>query len=283
MILVMGASGNIGKEVVKQLSARGAQFRAGYRSAEQAAEAQRLGIETAVLDYAQPQTLRAALQGVERLFFVSPPLPNLAELEGNVLAAAQSAGVRHLVKSSVWGADGEDFAFSISHRAVEKKIEASGIPYTFLRPNGFMQNMLGSAPTIKGQAAFYLPTGEARVSEIDVRDIGEVAAAVLTEEGHQGKAYELSGPETHSNAERAQILSEVLGKTITYISPPDAEWKRMAMSFGLPEWQVDGIIDLSHYYKAGKAERVSPAVKETTGREPTSFRRFAEDHAQAFR
>ncbi|MBA3441303.1 MAG: SDR family oxidoreductase [Pyrinomonadaceae bacterium] len=283
MILVMGASGNIGKEVVKGLSARGAQFRAAFRSAEQAIEAGKNGTKAVILDYAKPETLEATLLGVEKVFFVTSPLPNLAELEGNVVDATQRAGIKHLVKLSVCGAPGEDFKFSLPHRAVEKKIEASGIPYTFLRPNGFMQNMLANAPTIKGQGAFYLPFDDARVSQIDVRDIGAVAATVLTEEGHEGKAYELSGPEAHSNAERAEILSEVLGKTVTYVSPPDAEWKAMAMSFGMPEWQVDGIIDLAQYYKAGKAERVSPRVKEVTGQEPIPYRRFVEDHAQAFR
>lgn len=282
MILVMGASGNVGREVVKELSARGAQFRAGYRSAEQAVEAGKTGTKAVILDYAKPETLGAALQNVEKIFFVTAPSPNQAELEGNVVEAAQKAGIKHLVKSSVWGAPGEDFVFGRLHRAVEKKIEASGLAYTFLRPNGFMQNMLGNAPMIKGQGAFYFPTGEARISEIDVRDIGAVAAAVLTEEGHEGKTYELSGPEALSAAERAEVLSEVLGKTVTHVSPPDAEWKQSAMSVGLPEWQVDGIIDLAHYYKTGKAARVSPSVKDVTGREATSYRRFVEDHAQAF-
>lgn len=282
MILVMGAGGNVGRALVKELLEKEARFRASYRSAEEADDARRQGIDAVIVDYARPKTLRAELKGMEKLFFVTTPRPNLAELEGNIVEVARVSGVRHLVKLSVWGAEGEDFIFSRLHRPVEKMIEASGLGYTFLRPNGFMQNILAYAPMIKAQGAFFLPAGEARVSEIDVRDIARVAATVLSEKGHKGKAYELSGPQALSHAERADILSDVLGRPVAYVSPPEAEWKQTALGLGLSEWLVDGIIDLLHYYQSGQAERVTPAVKELTEREPISFRQFAQDHAEAF-
>jgi uncharacterized protein YbjT (DUF2867 family) len=283
MILVMGASSSIGQELVKRLSSKGAEFRAGYRTPAQAADAEKQGVAPVLLDYAEPDTLKAALDGADKLFVVSPPRPNLEELETNVVDAAKDAGIKHFVKLSVWGAEGGEFKFARDHRAVEKKIEASGLPHTFLRANGFMQNMLTSAASIKSQGAFYLPAGDARVSEIDVRDIASVAAAVLTEPGYEGAAYELGGPEALSNNDRAGILSEVLGKPISYVSLPDVEWKAAAMAAGLPEWSANGIIELMHYYKEGKAEAVSPAVEQVTGKKPISFRQFVEDNAGAWR
>jgi uncharacterized protein YbjT (DUF2867 family) len=282
MILVLNAGGNIGKELVRELQARGAEFTAAYRSPEQVQTAQQSGLKAVTADFAQPETLDAALSGVEKVFVVAPPSPNLEEMESNVVQAAQKAGVRHLVKSSVWGAESEAFLFGRPHRAIEKKIEAGGIPYTFLRPTGFMQNMLSNAAIIKSQGAFYLPAGEARVSEIDYRDIAKVAAVTLTEDGHIGKSYDLTGPEAMTYAERAKVLSEVLGRPITYVSPPDADWKATMRGYGLPEWQVEGILDLIRYYKTGNSERISPAVEEVTGSKPISYRQFVEDYKEAF-
>jgi len=283
MILVLNAGGNIGRELVRELKKVSAEFTAAYRSAEQVAAARNVGINAVVADYARPDSLRTALTGAKKAFFVTPPALNLEELEGNVLDAARAAGVQHLVKLSVWGADKGEFVFARPHQAVEKRIVASGIPYTFLRPTGFMQNMLANAAIIKSQGAFYLPAGDARVAEIDVRDIARVAAVTLLEDGHAGKAYELSGPEAMTHTERASIWSEVLGKPVAYGLQPEADWKQTMLGYGLPEWQVDGILDLLRYYQSGKSARVSPAVEEVTGQKPITYRQFAHDYADAFR
>lgn len=283
MILILNAGGNIGKELVRELKSRGAEFTAAYRAPEDVAAAQAAGITAVAADFGRPETLETALAGIQKVFFVSPPIPQLEEFEGNIVAAARKAEVGHVVKMSVWGAEEEATIFGRPHRAVEKRILAAGLPYTFLRPTGFMQNMLGNAPTIKGQGAFYSPVGDARVAEIDFRDIAKVAAVVLTQEGHLGKSYDLSGSAAMTMPDRARILSELLGKTISYASPPDADWKATMLSYGLPEWQVDGIIDLAHYYKAGKSERVSSAVQEITGDLPITYRQFVQDYIQAFR
>lgn len=223
------------------------------------------------------------MEGVESIFIVTPPAPNLEELEGNAVDAAQAVGVKHIVKLSVWCAEQGEFLFAEPHGAIEKQIKASGIPFTFLRPTGFMQNMLANAPTIEAQGAFYAPAGPARVAEIDFRDVARVAVVTLLENGHAGKAYELSGPEAMSHSERAEVLSKVLGKKIEYVSPTDAEWKAMVLGFGVPEWQADGVIDLLHYYKAGKSQRVSPSVEDVTGAKPIDYRQFVQDYADAFR
>jgi uncharacterized protein YbjT (DUF2867 family) len=282
MILVLGASGTVGKQVVKALQAKGAAFRAAYRSEEQIDRARQAGVEAVSADYARPETLGPAMSGAEKVFFVTAPSPNLAELESNVVEAVRSAGTAHLVKLSVWGVEEGGFRFAEAHQIVERKVKESGLPYTFLRPNGFMQNMMANASTIKSQGAFYLPGGDVRVSEIDVRDIAAVAAAVLTGEGHEGRAYELSGPEALSHTERARILSDVLGREVKFVSPPTMLWKGGAVAFGLSAWQADGIIDLFRYYASGQAARITSAVKDVTGEEPRTFRRFVEDYATAF-
>jgi len=283
MILVLNAGGNIGTELVRELTNRGAEFTAAYRSPDDIAAAHAQGIKAAEADFSRPETLTKALAGVQKVFFVSPPGLRLEEFEGNIVNAAQEARVAHVVKMSVWGADTGAFIFAKPHRAVEQQILATGMPYTFLRPTGFMQNMLGNAPTIKNQGAFYAPHGDARVAEIDFRDIARVAAITLTEEGHVGKAYDLTGGVAMTMEERAQVLSEVLGKTVSYVMTSEEDWKAMMLGYGLPEWQIDGILDLNRYYKGGNSERVSSAVQDVTGNPPVSYRQFVQDYAQAFR
>ena len=282
MILVMGASGNIGTELVKELTTRGVAFQAGYRTAEQVAEAARNGIQAVRLDYAQTDTLETALRGIEKIFLVTSPSPQLAALETNVVTTAKQMDVRHIVKLSVWRAE-DGFIFARPHYEVENLIRSTDLAYTFLRPNGFMQNMLGNAASIKTQGAFYMPEGEARVSEIDVRDIARVAAIALTQPGHEQQTYTLSGPEALTSDEKAQRLSEVLGKPVSCVSIPEEQWKAALLGYGVSEWQVNALIDLIHVYQTGAAQEVTPWVETVTGHPPVSYRQFVTDYAQAFR
>ncbi|HEU4401855.1 MAG TPA: SDR family oxidoreductase [Candidatus Polarisedimenticolia bacterium] len=284
MILVTGASGNIGGELVKRLTDAKVRFRAGYHSKDKADAAKRAGVEAVLIDFTRPATLRPGLEEVQSLFLISGNHPSQTELEINVVHEAKKAGVRHLVKTSVWGAEGAAFSFARIHRPVEKEIEASGIAYTFLRPNGFMQNFVNFlAGTIRAQGAFYLPARQARVSHIDVRDIAGVAARVLVESGHEGKAYDLSGPEALTYDQIAEKLSAVLDRKIVYVDLPDAEFKKSMIGAGAPPAYADAMIDLVHYYIAGQASRVTPAVRQITGKDPIAFDQFAREFARAFR
>jgi len=170
MILITGASGNVGSEVLKQAAVAGLPLRAAYQSREKAQSAPR-GVEIVLMDYAQPQTVRDALRDVQKLFLVGPPLANVADLEDAVVRECHGAGVTHIVKLSALG--GRHAIFPSLHRDSEERIEASGAPYTFLRPNGFMQNLVTyNAKSIKTQGAFYAAQGNGAVSHIDIRDIG---------------------------------------------------------------------------------------------------------------
>ncbi len=281
MILITGASGNVGREVLKQIASTGKKIRAAFQSAEKAAAAP-AGVETVLMDFSQPESVVAAFAGIERLFLVGPPTQALPALEAKAVEQAHRAGIRHLVKLSAMG--GRGATFPRQHADSEANIQSSGIPFTFLRPNGFMQNMVNyNAGTINSQNAFYGSQGEGRVSHIDIRDIAAVAVAVLAGSGHEGKVYELTGPEALTNAELAATISEIVGRTVSYVDlPPDA-LKQGMLAAGVPEWSADALVDLQSFYRAGGASDVSPAVEQLLGRKPIRFHEFARDYATAFR
>ncbi len=276
MILVTGATGTVGREVAKALQASGARFKVGVRSPQSPTPV----VESVTLDFDRPETLPPALAGVEAVFLLS----NAVMPELNVVRAARAAEVQRIVKLSVWNAPDESFTFARRHRAVEREIEASGLSWTFVRPNGFMQNVVTyMGATIRDQSAFYQPAGDARISHVDARDIGACAAEVLTTSGHAGKAYALSGPQALSYGEIAETLSRVLGRTIRYVSISDEEYKKGAMGAGVPEADAEALADLVRYYRTGAASRVTTTTTDLTGRQPISFEEFARDHAAAWR
>ncbi len=276
MIFVAGASGTVGSELVKALSKRQIRFRVGHHQRPVGAP----GAESVPFDYEKLDTIKSALAGAEAVFLLS----GLVTPELKVVREAKAAGVKRLVKLSVWGAAEEAFSFAKWHRPVEREIEASGLRWTFLRPNGFMQNVVNfMGATIKAQGAFYAPEAEARISHVDARDIAEVAATVLTGAGHEGKAYTLSGPQALTYGEIADTLSRVLGRKISCVSISDDDYRKGAMGAGMPEVYADALVDLARYYREGGAARVTADVKAVTGREPIAFEQFARDHADRLR
>lgn len=280
MILITGASGNVGSEVLKQAAAAGLELRAAYQSTKKTGAAPG-GIETVILDYQKPATVRLALRGVQTVFLVGPPTANLPELEANVVDEAQRAGIRHLVKLSALG--GRNAIFPALHRQSEEKIEACGIPYTFMRPNGFMQNFVTyNSATIKSQNAFYGCQGDGAVSHIDIRDIAAAIVAVLSGSGHEGKAYPLTGPEALTQKQVAEKLSKATARTIKYVDLPVAEVKKSMLGSGMPEWSADAVLDLTRLYRDGGASLVDPTIEQLIGRERISFDQFARDYASAF-
>jgi uncharacterized protein YbjT (DUF2867 family) len=281
MILITGASGNVGSEVLKQAAVAGLKIRAAYQSADKASAAPR-GVETVVLDYQKPETIRPALRGIDTVFLVGPPTSALPALEANVIDEVKSARIRRLVKLSALG--GRKAIFPSLHRQSEEKIEASGIPYTFMRPNGFMQNFVTyNAATIKSQNAFYGCQGEGAVSHIDIRDLAAAVVAVLSGTGHEGKAYPLTGPEALTQQQVAEKLSKAIGRAISYVDLPAADVKKAMLASGMPEWTADAVLDLTRLYRDGGASLVDISLEQLIGRKPISFDQFARDYASAFR
>ncbi len=280
MILITGANGNVGSAVLKQAVAAKLEIRAAYVTRDKAKTAP-AGVDAVVMDYTDPETVCAALERIEKVFLVGPPAPNLAELEGSFVEAAKKSRVKHLVKLSALG--GRKAIFPAIHRNSEERVEASGIPYTFLRANGFMQNFANySGGTIKAQSAFYGAQGSGAVSHIDIRDIASVTVKVLTSQGHEGQAYALTGPEALTNEQVAEKLSRTLGRTIRYVDLSPENFKKGLLSAGVLEWSADALVDLQRMYREGGASAVQPTVERLTGRKATSFDHFARDHSSAF-
>jgi uncharacterized protein YbjT (DUF2867 family) len=280
MILITGASGNVGREVLKQITQTGAEVRAAFQSVSKAASAPS-GVEFATVDYNQSETLQTALKGVDRVFLVGPPTAELTALERNAMDVIAQSDIRQVVKLSAMG--GREAIFPRQHTQSEEYIQASGVPYTFLRPNGFMQNMVNyNAPTINTQSAFYGSEGDGRVSQVDIRDVAAVAVKALTEDGHVGKAYTLTGPEALTNKEIAQILSDELRREIRFINLPPAQLKEALLSAGVPGWNADALLDLQRLYREGKAATVTRDVEQILGRKAISFAQFFRDYRSDF-
>jgi uncharacterized protein YbjT (DUF2867 family) len=288
-ILVTGATGTLGSEVVKQLSSAtpAVKIKAGFHSAQNVKkDGDR--VEVVLIDYNKPETLKEALNQVDKLFLLTPDVPNAHELASNMVIEAKKAGIRHIVKQSVMGADLEaDVGTLRLHRQAEKIIEQSGIPFTFLRPNEFMQNFINfHSPSIKNNNAFYLPLEDAKVSLVDVRDIAAVAVKSLTEDRndkHDNKKYLITGPEALSYHQAAEILSKATDKKISYVNISEEEARGAMKEMGMSDWIINTISELYDYFRKGNASQVSSAVEEVTGKKPISFSQFAKDYAEAFR
>jgi len=283
MILVTGATGNIGVELVKKLSNTGQLVRAFVRDRKQAQTIALPGIEFAEGDFGDPKTFTPALKNVDRLFLLIPSSSEGEQQQRNFVDAAKQTIVKHIVKLSQLGADAHASGrFQRYHGAVESHILKSSIPYTFLRPNLFMQGLLNFRSTISSQGAFYAPAGNAKVSAVDVRDIASIAARALTESGHEGKIYDITGPEALTHTEMAEQLSSALGKPIKYVDVSPETMRQALLGFGMPEWQADGLAEDYDHYRRGEAGEVTSAVRDITGNDATRFSRFAKDYAAKF-
>jgi uncharacterized protein YbjT (DUF2867 family) len=284
MILVTGAGGNVGGELVKKLVATGAQVRGMYYTIAKRDQAPK-GVEAIVGDYGDHVAVARAMKGVTKVYLVCSPLPQLPALEGHVIEEAVRGGVKHIVKQSLIGAGAEPggrHMFGVWHAEAEKKLAASGVPWTILRPNTFMQNFLGFAASIKTQGAIFGSSGDAPVSYIDMRDVADVAAKILVDGGHNGKAYDLTGPDAVSYAWVAEVISELVGRDVKYVDLAPEELKKFLKQVGMQDWLADGILDLQKFNRVGKAATVSGAVEQITGHPARNFDQFSKDYAAAF-
>jgi uncharacterized protein YbjT (DUF2867 family) len=283
VILVTGATGHVGSQLVELLAEAGTPARALIHSPDKAAPIQRLGLETALGDFDQPDTLDAAMAGCDHLFLLSPPNPGQPEQERNVIDAAKRAGVADVVKLSVPGAaPNAGVVFGRWHAQIEQYLAQSGLAHTLLRPSYFMQNFLMSAQPVAEQGVLYGTTGEGRISYIDTRDIAAVAAQVLTGPGYHGTSYTLTGPEALTAAEVAERLSAVIGRQVRYVNLTSDAFGQALAAAGLPRWLVDALIEGNTLLAAGHGATVTDDVARLTGRPPRTFEQFAADHRVAF-
>jgi uncharacterized protein YbjT (DUF2867 family) len=281
-VLVTGATGTTGKPIFELLSRMdGLEVIGASRSGDNEGNSNGKLVK---FDYTDRQTIQAALEGVDKVFLVTPPVQDMLRMEQTVIGEIKNAGIKQVVKLSVAGADAENgITFGKLHRELEKEIEQSGIAYTILRPMSFMQNYVNfMGYTIKTQNAFYLPMGDGRVSVVDVRDIAEVAVKALTEKEHAGKTYTLTGPQALSNQEIADILSSITGRKINYVDVTAEQAKEGMKGVGMPDWNIERMLELYHINKLGYTAQVTDDIEQVTGNKPRTFEQFANDFKEAF-
>ena len=282
MILVTGATGKVGQEVVRQLAAAGVPARALVRDPVAASHIRIPGIEIVVGDLARPETLGAAFAGVDRLFLLTPAAPDQVELQANALTAGLRAGIQRIVKVSVAGGPDAGTQIGRWHWATEKQIEASGIDFTFLRPTLYMQQMYAYAPSIAARSTFSAPMGTGEIALVDARDVAAVAVCALTEDGHLHHIYDLTGPEALSYDALADAISQAIGKKVTYVHVPPEYAKKQMLADGVARWLADDMIILTTSFREGYGAGVTNTVAEVTKSKPRTFRQFAKEHARVF-
>lgn len=283
MILVTGATGSNGTEIIKRLAPRNVQVRAMVRNRERASVLALSNVEVVEGNFDLSATLLEALAGVERAFLLTSSSERAEAQQIAFIDAARQSGVAHIVKLSQFGADTTSSGrFQRYHAAVEVALQASGIAYTFLRPNLFMQGLLNFRSTIATQNAFYAAASDGKVSAVDVRDIAEVAVAALTAAGHEGKIYELTGSQALTHTEMAESLSRVLGRRIAFVdTSPEAMYDTL-LSVGFPVWQAEGLLEEYALYRRNEAAAVTSGIHDAIAKEPRNFETFACDYATMF-
>jgi uncharacterized protein YbjT (DUF2867 family) len=283
MILVTGATGNTGSEVVRALHGRGADVRAFVRDPGKARRLFGDDVELAMGDFADESSVGAALAGIDELFLSCADDPRRVEWETRAIDLAASAGVRRIVKlSTIGAAPGAPVAFWEWHGRVEEHMRASGIPAVTLRSCFSMANVLASAPQVAQTGRLFAPAGEARVAMIDPRDVGEAAAAILTAPREASRTVVVTGPEAITYAQVAAAIAAATGKDVEFVDVPDAGARQGLVDAGLPEFVADQIVAIFQQLRAGVAAEVTGGVEQLTGRPPRPFAEFARDRAQAF-
>jgi (4-alkanoyl-5-oxo-2,5-dihydrofuran-3-yl)methyl phosphate reductase len=282
MILVTGATGTIGSEVVEQLLTAGERVRV---LARDPAKATKLGagVEIAQGDLSKPETLTAAFEGIDKVFLLAAG-PDLANLEAHAITAAKRSSVKHIVKLSAMGADIEPgIKLGSWHRESEKNLIESGLTWTILRPGNFASNALSWAPSIKSQGLVYHLTGAGKTTPIDPRDIAAVAVTALTKPGHEGQIYTLTGPEALSAPEQVEKIGIALGKPLQAIDAPEAAARSGMLAEGMPRELVEALLELMALTRAGHGEKTTNTVAEVLGREARTFDVWVKDNIAAFR
>ena len=283
MLLLTGVTGKTGGASAQALLKAGIKFRAIVRNAEKAAALKAAGVELVIGDVTDRAALEKAMTGVDKVLMTLPNGEKQLDLEKQFVDVAKARGVKHVVKMSSMEATATARApIPKIHYASEQYLQKSGLAWTMIKPNFFMQNFLGSAGTIKEQGKFFLPMGQGKTVMIDTRDVGACVAAVMTGTGHAGQAYELSGPEVLSFADAAARMSTALGRTIQYVPVPMDSYRQTLARFLTSEWHLNAVCALFQEIADGQALHLTENVKKLTGKAPTSLEQFIRDHQAIF-
>ncbi len=278
-ILLTGAGGNTGQVIAAELQKRGIPFVVMTHSESNKARFQKQGMEVVSGDFDIPETLELALSDIEKAYLVCTPDEKLVARETAFIAAAKRARVRHLIMCSAYlsgeNAESENLR---SHGLIEKAVRESGMDYTIIRPVGFMQTFtLFVWDMVQKANAISLAAGDGGMALIDVRDVAAVGVKVLTEPGHAGKVYDLTGPESLTMYRQAEILSKVLGRKIYYIPSTEAQMEQVMKVLGVPETPSEHVQKVFKMQREHRIEMVLPTLQEL-GIQPTPYEQFARDY-----
>lgn len=284
MIFVTGGAGYVGPEIARRLVEAGQRVRLLVASLAEAEQVEGLGREIVVGDRRKPATFASALEGVETAVLLTRNALDLPEQEAVFARTAKAAGVGRVVKLSAFDADpNAPEGARRAHAEAEEGVKRSGVPWTFLRPEFFMQNLLWFADEIKAKGTFSLPLKTGRIGMIDYRDIAAVAVKCATETGHEGSIYSLSGPELLSMDDVAEKLTRAVGMPIRYNDVPPDEFERLLVAMGRPAWHARAISVLYSEMSQGSSAVVTEDVPRILGRAATPFGEVARDYAHLFR
>jgi len=279
VILVTGAAGKTGQAVIKALVAGRQPVRALVRRDEQTQTVKSLGVEEAVVgDMRDAMTLRRATQGVHAIYHICPNVsPDEIQIGKTAIAAAREAGVERFVFHSVMHPQTEAMTHHWNKLRVEEALFESGLAYTILQPSSYMQNMLGGWKGIVERGVYTVPyTVEARMSMVDLEDVAQAAAIVLTEPGHLGATYELAGPEALTQTQIAEILSKHLKRPVRAEQITIEAWTLQARASGMGEYQIETLVKMFHYYDRNGFWGNPHTLSQLLGRTPTKFDTFVE-------
>ncbi len=272
-VLVTGATGNIGSGLVPALRAAGVNVRALVHDESKAHPLTDAGVEVVFGDLDKPETLEAAVAGVSKIYLLTWNGPTALQQANNVIRAAKAVDSPLIVRQSGFGP--EKSRIIKHHLEVEDNLKSSGLPYTILSPTFFMQNTMMAAQTVASDGAVYMPMKNGKLGMVDVRDIVDVAVKLLTEEGHQGKTYTLTGPESISFHHVAAVLSRVVGKEVKYVDVPLEAGRQAMIGMGVPEWIAEGFGELFDGFSENWADLVYNDVEHLTGHPARSYEQFA--------
>jgi uncharacterized protein YbjT (DUF2867 family) len=282
MILVTGATGTVGSLLITELRKRDMPVVAMVRDpARQWGD----GVSPVVADFDDPATLDAAVAGVDAIYLLAPVHPKMDTYACDLIdAVLRSDGRPRIVLHAALGFDAhpQGVRFLTAHAMTFDHLRVSGLDWTVLAPNGFFQNFVGMAKSVKA-GWLALPAGHAPVSYIDAADVATVAAHVLTSDGHSGKVYPLTGPEALTHGEIAARLAAAAGREVIYQSVSGEQARAAMLGSGVDEWRADGLVELYGTYAAGRAAEVSYAVSVLSGQPARSFDEFMAAHSNAFR
>jgi uncharacterized protein YbjT (DUF2867 family) len=283
-ILVTGATGNVGGNVVRTLLAHGAPVRAFVRDAGGAERMFGPDVELAVGDFTDRASIERALSGADRLFLACGNVPGQVEYECALIDAAAAAGVARVVKLSGPAAAADSpLIFERWHAEIERHLAGSGLPRVVLRPRTYLSNLMAYASTVARTGMLFAPAGTAAISFVDPRDVSAVAAETLIGDGHEGRTYTLTGPEAVTFAHIAEAMTAATGRPVSHVDVSDDDARRAMIADGLPPMVADAIVAIFVSQRAGSMADTTDTVRRILGREPRTVEDFTREYADAFR